>query len=60
MFGVYRLINTKFSLAISRSSTKNLPSVSLVFFLTVILFVTRKAIKNPHEFDALCEKKTLR
>ena len=60
MFEVYRLINTKFSLAISRSSTKNLPSLSLVFFLTVILFVPRKTIKNPHEFDVLCEKKTLR
>ena len=60
MFEVYRLINTKFSRAISRSSTKNLPSVSLVFFLTVILFVPRKAIKNPYEFDVLCEKKTPR
>ena len=56
MFGLCKFINTNFSLAISMSSIRNLPSVSLIFFLIVMSFVPRKVIATPHEFEVLCEK----
>ena len=39
------------------SSIRNLPSVSLISFSTVTLFVPRKAIKTLHELEVLCKKK---
>ena len=58
VFELYKVINTKFSMAISTSSVRNLPSVSLIFSLIVTLFVPRKDIKTPYEFEVLCEKKS--
>ena len=57
VFALCKFLNTTFSPAISTSSLKILPSVSLVFFLTVTLFVPRKVVQISHESKVLCEKK---